>query len=142
MLEVKFKKLSKDAVIPAYSQTGDCGLDLTAVSREVVEEKGFGYISYKTDLAIEIPEGYVGLLFPRSSISKTGMILANSVGIIDSNFRGNIEARFKHVATTAMYEVGDRVAQLVILPYPQVKLIEVEELSDSERGSKGFGSSN
>lgn len=140
MLEIKIKKLVEQAVIPSYSTIGDAGMDLVAISEKIDQTHNYGFIEYGTGLAIEIPEGYVGLLYPRSSISKTGMILANSVGVVDSGYRGEVKLRFKYVAGTTKYEVGDRVAQLVILPYPQVKLIESDTLSDSERQDGGFGS--
>lgn len=140
-MQVKIKKVSPDAVIPQYALPGDAGLDLVAVSEKIVDEPGYGYIEYDTGLIIEIPPGYVGLIFPRSSISNTGMILANSVGVIDSGYRNTIKCRFKWIKYTEKYNVGDRIAQLVILPYPQITFVE-SELSDSERGDRGFGSTN
>lgn len=82
-MKIQFKKLRPDAVSPAYSKPGDAGLDLTAVTLNIVDAGEYGYIEYGTGIAVEIPEGYVGLIFPRSSISITGMILSNSVGVID-----------------------------------------------------------
>lgn len=140
-MRVKLKKLTADAVIPSYSKKGDAGLDLTALSKDVVNEKEFGYIEYDTGIAIEIPEGYVGLVFPRSSISNTGSLLSNSVGVIDSSYRGSIKLRFKHIKDSKEYEIGDRVGQLIIMPYPTIELDEVEELSLTERGEGGYGSS-
>lgn len=141
-MEVKIKKLVSNAVIPSYAKEGDCGLDLTAINMETSLGTGHGYIEYSTGLSVEIPEGYVGLIFPRSSISNTGLILANSVGVVDSGYRGEIKCRFKYIAGTNKYNVGDRVAQLVILPYPKIELTEVEQLSSTERGEGGFGSTN
>lgn len=139
-MEVKVKKLNEHAVIPQYAKDGDAGLDLVAISKEVVDEGEFGYYSYGTGLAFEIPEGFVGLIYPRSSISKTGHILANSVGVIDSGYRGEVLFRFKHVPDTKEYEIGDKIGQLIIMPYPKVTLVESEELSNSDRGEGGFGS--
>jgi dUTP pyrophosphatase len=139
---VKIKKLVEKAVIPAYSKKGDAGLDLTAVS--VSFEKN--YVSYKTGLAVEIPEGFVGLLFPRSSNSKMDLILTNSVGVIDSGYRGEIELRYKLVGNgvtpsiVGTYNIGDRVGQLVIIPYPSIEFEEVTELSTTERNTGGYGS--
>jgi dUTP pyrophosphatase len=139
---VKIKKLVENAVIPAYSKKGDAGLDLTAVS--VSFEKN--YVSYKTGLAVEIPEGFVGLLFPRSSNSKMDLILTNSVGVIDSGYRGEIELRYKLVANgvtpsiVGTYNIGDRVGQLIIIPYPSIEFEEVTELSTTERNTGGYGS--
>jgi len=141
-MKVKIKKLVESAVIPSYSKKGDAGMDLTAVSKEIVDSNGdYGYISYGTGLSIEIPERFVGLIFPRSSISNTGLILANAVGVIDSGYRGEISCRFKHVANTVDYKIGDRVAQLIILPYPEVEFEEVADLSKTVREGGSFGSS-
>ncbi len=138
-MEVKIKKLHPDAIIPKYAKEGDAGMDLTAVSCEWV---GKNYVC-KTGLAIEIPKGYVGLIFPRSSISMTRLYQTNSVGVIDSGYRGELLVKFKIVCSgQASYNVGDRIAQLIIIPYPSIKFTEVAELSDSERGSGGFGSTN
>jgi dUTP pyrophosphatase len=98
-------------------------------------------MEYGTGLAVEIPEGHVGLLFPRSSISNSGLILTNSVGVIDSGYRGEIKFRFKHIPDTAYYKPGDRIGQLIVMPYPEIDFQEVEELSSTERGEGGFGSS-
>lgn len=139
---VKIKKLVENAVIPKYSKPGDAGLDLTATS--VSFEKN--YVSYKTGLAVEIPEGFVGLLFPRSSNSKMDLILTNSVGVIDSGYRGEIELRYKLVgngttpSVVGVYNIGDRVGQLIIIPYPIIEFEEVEELSVTERNTGGYGS--
>ena len=138
---VKIKKLDPKAVTPAYAKAGDAAVDLTAISIAKVDRDEFGYMEYGTGLAIEIPEGHVGLLFPRSSISNSGLILTNSVGVIDSGYRGEIKFRFKHIPDTAYYRPGDRIGQLIIMPYPQIDFQEVEELSSTERGEGGFGSS-
>jgi dUTP pyrophosphatase len=144
-MKIKIKRLHKDAVIPKYAKDGDAGLDLVATEayREDVatDEGNYGYDNYKTGLAFEIPEGHVGLLFPRSSISNTGHILSNSVGVIDSGYRGEVSMRFKTVPGSRQYKPGDKVGQLIVMPYPQVEFEEVEELSDSERGAGAYGSS-
>lgn len=140
MLNVKVKKLHPEAVVPQYAKVGDAGLDLTAVSVELL---GKGKVAYGTGLAFEIPDGYVGLLFPRSSIHKYSLDLTNCVGVIDSGYRGEVKAVFRltdYGHFDKMYSSGERVAQLLILPYPAVTLREVDELSDSERGFGGFGS--
>lgn len=138
-MQVKITKLGP-AVTPEYTKEGDAGLDLTATWKE----ENTLYVEYGTGLAIEIPEGYVGLLYPRSSISKYHLVLANSVGVIDSNYRGEIKIRFKKTIDNSYektYNAGDRVAQLIIMPYPSIELVEVTELSDTVRGAGGFGSS-
>ncbi len=173
MLKVKIKKLHPDAVIPKYSLKGDAGLDLTAISVKIGEESE---IIYHTGIAVEIPEGYVGLLFMRSSIYKKDLILTNAVGVIDSNYRGEITFKFQLTQdfwdfntkrenfqsaleageimffknstdefrdwslSADGYAIGDRIGQLLIIPYPQIEFEEVEELSDTIRGTGGFGS--
>lgn len=139
-MNIKIKKLHENAVIPSYTKEGDCGLDLTAISVSTIDKGKFGYIEYDTGLSLEIPEGYVGLVYPRSSLSNTGLILANSVGVIDANFRGSIKCRFKAIPNTDIYSVGDRIAQLIIQPCPKIEFEIVEELSNTTRGDSGFGS--
>jgi dUTP pyrophosphatase len=141
-MEVKIKKLELLATIPTYANPGDAGMDITAISMEIVSNPDYGYIEYKTGLCIKIPEGYAGLLFPRSSISNTGMMLSNSIGVIDSGYRGEIKFRFKYIAGTKYYKVGDKIGQLVIVKTPHITLKEVEELDKTERGERGFGSSD
>jgi dUTP pyrophosphatase len=149
---VKIKKLNPNAVIPSYAKSGDAGMDLVATSiiKDTPEQ-----ITYGMGIALEIPEGFVGLVFPRSSVRKTGLQLSNSVGVIDSGYRGELQATFnklfgtermydetKNTEDTSInfYKVGDRIAQIMIIPYPPIEFMEVDELSDSERGEGGFGS--
>jgi dUTP pyrophosphatase len=136
-MKVKIKKLHEDAVIPSYSKAGDAGMDLYSVRQEQDEHQN---CVHYTGLAVEIPEGHVGLIYPRSSISKTSCFLRNSVGVIDSGYRGEIMIKFHCYTNFKVYDVGDRVAQLIIMPYPQVEFEEVEELSNTDRGTGGFGS--
>lgn len=137
-LEVKIRRLNVNAVIPSYSKDGDAGMDLVAT--EIISETT-EQVTYGTGISMEIPKGYVGLVFPRSSIRKYELELTNSVGVIDSGYRGEIQATFNKVHNKLnSYNVGDRIAQIMIIPYPQISFIEVEELSTSERGSGGFGS--
>lgn len=138
-MKIKVKKINENAVIPKYSKPGDAGLDLTAVS--IVSNTTFQVI-YDTGLAIEIPEEHVGLIFPRSSICNYELELSNSVGVVDSGYRGTIRFVFNKTngIDSLKYKVGDRIGQLLILPYPEIELVEVNELNDSERGHKGFGS--
>lgn len=135
-MNIKIKKLHPNAIIPEYAKIGDAGLDLTAVDFEAT---GL-HITYKTGLAIAIPEGFVGLLFPRSSVYKTGQYLTNSVGVIDSGYRGEIMLKFTRPDIDSQYIIGDRVGQLIIIPYPQIKFEEVEDLGSTDRGQGGFGS--
>lgn len=163
-MEIKIKKLSKDAVIPKYAKEGDAGMDLVATSKEY---DGDGNTVYGTGLAFEIPKGYVGLLFPRSSNAKKDLLLSNSVGVLDSGYRGEVMFKYKksvrvpYFGTLKLllsdlgltntltvkncigeeYEIGERVGQILILPYPEIKFLEVNELSETERGEGGYGSS-
>jgi len=150
MLNVNIKKLAPEAVVPSYAKPGDAGMDLTATSKSYDEH---GNVCYGTQLAFEIPEGYVGLLFPRSSNTKKDLLLGNSVGVLDSGYRGEVVFKFKPSATLDIkkevgigtfynYEIGDRIGQIIILPYPQVQFNVVDELSSTERGTGGFGSTN
>lgn len=144
-MQLKVKKLREDAVLPRKAHPGDAGFDLTAVTTGMCADGtklqvGFG-------IAVEIPEGYVGLVFPRSSIYKTDCRLANAVGVIDSGYRGELKAVFDFNWKTSTnlpkrYVVGDRCCQLVLVPVPEVEVQEVTELTPSDRGEGGFGSTN
>lgn len=139
---VKIKKLTEGAVIPSYSKLGDAGMDLTITS--IISETATD-VTYGFGIALEIPRGYVGLVFPRSSVRKYDLALTNSVGVIDSGYRGEIQATFKKTSWlkgdfSDKYDVGDRAAQIIIIPHPNIELIEFKDLSDSERGDGGFGS--
>lgn len=159
-MEVHIKKMHPSAVIPTYAHPTDAGLDLVAVSKKYDE---FGNTVYDTGIAVEIPKGYVGLVFPRSSNSKKDLILTNCVGVIDSGYRGPISFKYRslivHVPFWNVlrklfgfkngryfiirgkeYEVGDRIGQLIIIPYPQIEFVEVEELAESDRGLGSYGS--
>lgn len=135
-MNVKIKKTHPNAVIPKYSMKGDAGLDLTAVSVEVLD---YEHYKYNIGLSMEIPEGYVGLLFPRSSCYKKRQILSNAVGVIDSGYRGEISLVM--IGTSqSNYIVGDRVGQLIIIPYPEIEFEEVDELEETNRGTGSYGS--
>jgi dUTP pyrophosphatase len=136
---VKVKKLDPNAVIPSYSKVGDAGMDLT-ITREI-ENTSFS-VSYGFGIAMEIPKGFVGLVFPRSSVRNQDLILSNCVGVIDSGYRGELQATFKKTngLDSIKYKVGERGAQIIILPYPTIYMTEVPELSDTDRGTGGFGS--
>ena len=143
-MKVKVKKLHSDAVIPKYAKLGDAGLDLYAVDVKPHVDSLTGEttkIIVDSGLAFEIPEGFVGLVFPRSSIQSTGLRMSNCVGVIDSGYRGSVKTVFDiKDSSLAYYEVGDRFAQIMIIPYPPVELQEVDELSSTDRGEGGFGS--
>lgn len=169
-MKVRIKKLHQDAIVPTYAKKGDAGMDLTAVDYYYDLE---GNIVYRTGLAIEIPEGYVGLIFPRSSICNRDINLTNAVGVIDSGYRGEITMKFKpslcfqpnentdYLASDKfddhdgvyipydkkipiephVYNWGERIGQIIIMPYPQIEFEEVNELTRTERGLNGYGSS-
>lgn len=183
-MKVKVKKLHELAVLPSKAHPTDAGFDLTAVSRVFDAE---GNVTYGFGLAFEIPEGYVGLIFPRSSICRKDLALSNAVGVIDAHYRGEVTAKFKPTLEVAsnkkfgndetdwygidetewddnfvtfsgrqdcypdvpqgctpfpprLYEVGERVAQMIIMPIPQIEFEEATVLSETERGSNGYGS--
>lgn len=152
-MKVNVKKLTENAVLPTYAKHGDAGMDLTATSKWYDES---GNVCYGTSLAFEIPHGYVGLLFPRSSNTKKDLILGNSVGVIDSGYRGEVifkfkpsSLRFEHDGKVLsdefpqnIYDVGDRIGQIIILPYPKIDFNLVDELSTTDRGVGGFGSTD
>lgn len=148
-LKVRFKKLREDVVIPKYSKDGDAGCDLVATH---IESDTPEKITYGTGLAVEIPYGYVGLIFPRSSVRDTNLSLSNCVGVIDSGYRGEIKATFYKLAgfegyydetitdlQTTAYTPGSRIMQIIIVPFPHIEWVESETLSDSQRGENGFG---
>lgn len=152
-MKVNVKKLDSNAVIPTYAKHGDAGMDLTAISKEYDEH---GNVCYGTGLAFEIPNGFVGLLFPRSSNTKKDLILGNSVGVTDSGYRGEVVLKFKpsNVYSSILegvslrreypesHEIGDRIGQIVIIPVPQIEFNVVDELSTTDRGVGGFGSTD
>ena len=144
-MELKIKRLNDKAVLPIRAHKGDAGLDLTTTDITLEpNDCGQTVVVYHCGLAVEIPEGHVGLVFPRSSISKKSMFLTNAVGVIDSGYRGEITAKM-HVTTDAapaVYKVGERFAQLIVIPIPEVTITEVAELSETERGEGGYGSSD
>ena len=163
-MEIKIIKLHDKAIIPIYANSGDAGMDLTATTINIFTNNDLqaDYIEYGTGLSMEIPEGYVGLIFPRSSISKKDLILTNSVGVIDSGYRGEVKLRFKidsdydgiigfekdrvvfkigdNFYYDNIYNIGDRIGQIIVMPYPKIEFKEVKELSNSKRSKGGFGS--
>jgi len=142
MNKLKFKKLNIEAIQPKKAKEGDAGFDLTAISINETEN----YIEYGTGIAVEIPSHHVGLLFPRSSVTNKDLLLKNSVGVIDSGYRGELKFRYLRLPDTTgdmkdnIYLIGERIGQLVILELPLFQMEEVDELSDSERAHGGYGS--
>jgi len=138
-MKVKIKKVHSDAVKPKYAKESDAGMDLVATS--IIENTSF-QITYGLGIAMEIPDGMVGLVFPRSSIRNTELMLSNSVGVIDAGYRGELQATFNKLngLDSVSYKVGERIAQIIIVPHPIIQIVEVDELSESSRGIGGFGS--
>ena len=140
-MKVRIKKLSELAVIPSYAKDGDAGMDLVATS---IISNTSTQITYGIGLALEIPKGFVGLIFPRSSVRKTRLMLSNCVGVVDSGYRGELQATFNKINNDSVsendYKVGDRIAQIMIIPHPSIEFEEADELSESARGEGGFGS--
>lgn len=169
-MEVKFKKLSDKAVMPSKAHPTDAGFDMVATKVNITED----YVEYETGIAIQLPEGYCALLFPRSSNSKKDLLLANSVGLVDQGYIGELKFRFKRILMPVMqdvmiapptgdilkdaqntrkvpglayrddhiYKEGDKVGQLVIMPIPEITLVETDELTETDRGKNGFGSTD
>jgi dUTP pyrophosphatase len=136
-MNLKFKKLHENAVLPSHSKIGDAGLDLTAVNIVIDGQQD----THHYGLSVEIPEGNVGLLFPRSSIRRYDVRLSNAVGVLDSSYRGEIMAVFDvNHFPGERYKIGDRTAQLVIVPFVSCKTEWSQELSETERGQGGYGS--
>ena len=142
-MEIKFKKLDPRAVAPVRAHNTDAGFDLTAtrITTEI-NECGQLILVYHTDLAFEIPEGYMGLFVPRSSIFKKSIALTNGSGIIDAGYRGEVMGKFRTTTDVvpAVFKEGERFAQLLILPVPEVQMVEADSLSESDRGTDGYGS--
>lgn len=168
-INLKIKKLYDKVPTPTYGTSGSAGLDLTAISRFYDKN---GNVVYGTGIAVEIPEGYVGLLFPRSSITKKDIIVKNCVGVIDSDYRGeillkcaptlafmsddwdekNINNRYgisvdqdwyddvTYIKENQHYKIGDKCCQLILMEIPKVNIQIVNELSETERGVGGYGS--
>jgi dUTP pyrophosphatase len=136
-IQIKFKRIHQKAQIPKKQHKDDAGYDLTAVSVSYGVNR---QVIYGTGLCVQIPEGYVGKIYPRSSIRKLSLTLSNSVGIIDAGYTGEIQVTFRQHDLSEIYNSGDRIAQLVIEKLIPVDFIEVDELDETERGAGGHGS--
>lgn len=161
-MKIRYKKLVPEVKSPFRKYDDDAGYDLYAVSKTETEK----YIEYGTGIAIEIPTGYVGLIFPRSSVTEKDLILKNCIGVIDAQYRGEIRCRFARIPSTEFkdllmwredekenikahieiiwsrenqYEIGERIVQLIIIPIPPIELVESDELSETERGAGSYG---
>lgn len=154
-MKIRIKKLTDDATMPTKAHPTDAGFDLYATSRNIDAD---GNLVYGTGLAFEIPEGYAGFIFPRSSNAKKDILLTNSVGVLDSHYRGEVTMKFKpssalvpeprghdtYIVAGNMrlryYDIGDRIGQLVVMPVPEVELEFADELTETDRGTGGYGS--
>jgi dUTP pyrophosphatase len=147
-INLKIKKLHANAVIPSYATSGSAGLDLTVINfDESFVPTDFTVGVFKTGLSLEIPKGYVGMVYPRSGLStKKGIVLANGTGVIDSDYRGELLIALRNLNkritsfTWAVDLINTKVAQLVIMPVPQPTIEIVASLGETARGSGGFGS--
>ena len=142
MIELPIQRLRPDAVVPGRAYSGDAGLDLSSCER--VELAPGERALVPTGLAVAIPEGYAGFVQPRSGLAaKHGISIVNTPGLVDSGYRGELLVNLVNTDKRESFtiEAGMRIAQLVILPIPELELVEVEELPESERGVRGFGSS-
>jgi dUTP pyrophosphatase len=135
MIPVKIKKLNSNAIIPKCAHFGDAGRDVYALTKKETDK----FIEYGTGLAFEVPEGFVMLIFARSSVTNKDLMLKNSVGVLDSTYRGELILRFNKLGNET-YEIGERIGQIIIIPYPTLEFEEVDELSETKRGEGGFGS--
>lgn len=134
-MKIKIKKIAENCVLPTRSNPDDAGLDCVATSVNVTED----FIEYGLGFQVEIPKGYFGALAPRSSITKYDLMVKNSIGIIDSGYRGEVKLRTMPFGEK-VYKAGDRVCQLIILPLPEVEIVEVDELDVENDRLGGFGS--
>jgi dUTP pyrophosphatase len=152
-MKVKIKKLFEDAILPTYATDGSAGLDFTALNLKYHYHDSVGnndhrssqlkFIEYGTGISISVPKDHVGLIFPRSSITNKGLMLGNAVGVIDSDYRGEIKFRFKRVPQLSSdeYKVGEKIGQIVIIPIPKIELELADKLDETKRGEGGYGSS-
>ncbi len=141
-VRVPIKILSRDAQIPHMAYNGDAGVDLRSVERIVLKPQERAMVA--TGLAIALPEGYAGFILPRSGLAaKHGISIVNAPGLIDSNYRGELKVILLNTDPDNSFtiEIGDRIAQLIVMPVPTINFEQVEELTESQRGESGFGSS-
>src|SRR5256886_4981097 len=142
MTQLPVRRLREDAVLPERAYAGDAGLDLAACERHELAPGERALVG--TGLAVAIPEGYAGFVQPRSGLAaRHGLSVVNSPGLVDSGYRGELRVVLLNTDTKEPFvvEPGMRIAQLVVLPVPELELVEVDELPGSERGARGFGSS-
>ena len=140
-MNIKFKKV-REVETPIYASEGAAAMDLFAATEGEYNQVG-DYYEFKTGIALQIPQNYVGILAPRSSITNKRMMLGNSLGVIDEDFRGEVTVRLKAIeGTLNNYQKGERIAQLLIVPCIKAQLIKVDELDETVRGEGGYGSTD
>jgi dUTP pyrophosphatase len=142
LIELPIQRLRQEAVVPERAYTGDAGLDLAACERVELAPGERALVG--TGLAVAIPEGYAGFVQPRSGLAaRHGLTIVNSPGLVDAGYRGELRVILLNTDSSEPFvvEPGMRIAQLVVLPIPELELVEVDELPASERGVRGFGSS-
>lgn len=140
-LKIKIKRFRDNAKLPKFQSEDAVGADLVAVK---IVRNGLFRVWYDCEFAAEIPKGYAGLIFPRSSISKLPLTLANSVGVVDPDYRGSFQIRFNRtfagIFNRKRYKIGERIAQLLIMKVASVEYVDSEVVSETKRGRRGFGS--
>lgn len=141
-MQIRFKRLTPDAVMPTRGSKDAAAFDLTATKVETKLINGAIVYTVHTGIAVEIPQGYFGDVRARSSVFKTGAVLSNGCGVIDSDYRGEIMGKFYLIGNDGggMYETGERCLQLIISPMMEIEWAEADELTTTERGGGGYGS--
>jgi dUTP pyrophosphatase len=142
VIELSVRRLRADAALPSQAYAGDAGFDLTACDRHELRPGERAVVA--TGLAVALPEGHGGFVLPRSGLAaRNGITIVNAPGLIDSGYRGEVQVVLLNTDAreTFVVEPGMRIAQLVVLPVPFVELVELDELPETERGARGFGSS-
>lgn len=144
-MTIKFKRLSDKAVAPVKAHNTDAGFDLTVAGITTeLNESGQVILVYHTGIAVEIPEGYFGMIVPRSSICKKPLQLVNSPGTVDAGYSGEVVVKFRTTTDVvpSVYQQGERMCQLIILPVLDVEFEETDEIKEGDRGEGGFGSTD
>lgn len=139
-MKIKYKLVHDNAIKPSYANPGDAGMDLTAVEVEKSGNWFFPLYTYRTGIALELPRTHFVMLTPRSSLSKKLMWMANHVGIIDSDYRGELIFKFRSILGINPYKVGERIGQMILLRKSKMELTKVGSISITKRGEGGFGS--
>lgn len=141
-MKVNIKKIDERATIPTYGTDYSAGADLYALAEQDIVIKAGETVLVHTGLSIEVPEGYAGLIYARSGLaSKKGLAPANKVGVVDSDYRGEVMvALHNHSAVDQTVSCGERIAQLVIAPFLKAEFVLCDELNETKRGQGGFGS--